>query len=104
MRLRPDNLPDMVKGEQRVVTFSLAGAVGANTITDFEIASEPDRLSFGTASTSGTNVSIRVDADEAGVYKILPTATLSSGEIVKGVVEVKIRDPLNEPVSDDYNG
>lgn len=104
MRLRPDNLPEMVKGEQRLVTFKLAGAVGANSISDFTITSEPDRLSFGSASTSGTNVTVRVDADEAGVYKLIATATLSSAEIVKGVVEVKIRDPLNEPVSDDYNG
>lgn len=103
MRLRPDNLPDMVKGEQRVITLSLAGAVGANTITDFEITSEPDQLSFGTPSTSGTTVSVRVDADQSGCYKILPTAELSSGEIVKGVLSVKIIDPVGSSTSDYVN-
>lgn len=93
MLLKPDDLPPMVKGEARNVMFKLGGAVGANTITSASFTSVPDRLTFGTPSTTGTNVTVLVNAVQSGEYQIWCTATLSSSETIKGRTRVKIEDP-----------
>lgn len=92
MRFRPDNLPDMVKDEARNVVFKLGGAIGPNTIDTFEVESCPSGLTFGTPNISGTNVTVLTTAAQTGTFTIIPTGELSSGETVKGMVQVKVVD------------
>jgi hypothetical protein len=94
MRLKPNDLPDMELGEARRVTFNLAGAIGVNTITDFEISSP--RLAFGTPSISGASVSVTVTAAATGTHAIIATAELTSNETVKGFVRAKVVDSTLE--------
>ena len=88
MQLRPNDLPEMVEGESRRVTLNLAGAVGANTITTFTVSA--DSLTFGAPSTSGTEVTFLVNADQIGTHYILCSADLSSGETIKGYIRAKV--------------
>lgn len=93
MRLKPNDLPVMELGEERNVTFKLGGAVGANAIDTFTIAS--DNLTFSTPLVSGTNVEVRVTASQVGTHAIIATATLDSLETVKGFVRCKVIDSSN---------
>ena len=90
MRLRPNDLPPMIVGEARNVTFKLGGAAGANSITGFAIESCPGELTFGVPSISGTTVTVRLNAAGAGLFTLVPSATLSSGETLKGHVRLRI--------------
>jgi hypothetical protein len=92
MLLKPNDLPPMIVGEARNVTFKLGGAVGANTIDDFAIEAKPGNLTFGNPAVSGSNVTVLVNADSLGEYTLVATAELSSGETVKGHVRVKVID------------
>ena len=92
MRLRPNDLPPMIVGEARNLCFKLGGAAGANSITGFAIESCPSELVFGVPSISGTNVTVRVTAALAGKFTLVPTATLSSGETLKGHVRLGVED------------
>lgn len=90
MLLKPNDLPPFVLGEARNLLFKLGGAVGANTINDFDIESVPASLSFGTPSIVGSNVTVKVNADALGSFTLVGTAELSSGETVKGHVRVTV--------------
>jgi hypothetical protein len=92
MRLKPNDLPPMVKDEARNVVFKLGGAVGANSISSFAVESCPSGLTFGTPSTSGTNVTVKVTAAETGSYTIKGTAVLSSAETLIGHVRVVVEE------------
>lgn len=92
MRLRPDDLPGMVEGEARNVTFKLGGAVGANSISDFSLESCNSLTTFGTPSINGTNATVLVTAVRTGCDTIKATAELSSGETVIGLVRVTVTD------------
>lgn len=94
MRLKPNDLPEMELGEVRRVTFNLAGAVGVNTITDFDISSPA--LTFGTPSISGASVTVMVTAAQCGTHAVIATAELSSNETVKGFVRAKVVDSTLE--------
>lgn len=100
MLIKPNDLPPMVKGEERNVLFKLGGAVGANTITDFEITSEPGGLSFGDPTITGSNVTAMVNADNLGCFTLVVTAVLSSLETVKGHVRVRVIEAYGSTTGD----
>ncbi|MEN3973103.1 hypothetical protein WJS89_10525 [Sphingomicrobium sp. XHP0235] len=101
MRLRPDDLPDMEKGEVRSILFKLAGAVGINSIASATFE-QCDGLSFGTPAINGTNVTVLMTAERTGTHMARLTADLSSDEIVKGACRVKVVDSLTDCSGDDY--
>ena len=100
MRLKPNDLPEMEVGEIRRVTFNLAGAVGSNSISDFDISSP--RLTFGTPSINGTSVTVTVTASQTGTHSIIATAELNSAETIKGFVRAKVVDSSQCYPSGDY--
>lgn len=103
MRLRPDDLPEMVKDEARNVVFKLGGAVGVNTISGTPTVESVNGLTtFGAPSVSGTSVTVKVTAANTGSDVIKLTAVLSSGETIIGPVRVRITDPA-VCYSRDYN-
>ncbi len=101
MRLRPNDAPDMERGEKRNFVFKLSGAVGANSITGTPTV-ECDNLTVGTVSTSGTSVTVPITAPNTGTHMLKVTATLSSAEIIVGVVRVKVVDSTLETRTRDY--
>lgn len=99
MRLKPNDLPELVEGEIRRVTCKLSGAVGVNTINTATATS--DNLTLGSASISGTDISFLLTASQVGTHNILVSATLSSSETVKGYIRAKVTsEPC--PASTDY--
>ena len=99
MRLRPDDLPEMIEGEVRRVTANLSGAVGVNTINS--ATAESDTLTVGTPSINGVAISFLVTASQVGTHYVLMECVLSSGETIKGRVRVKV-EPETCASSDDY--
>jgi hypothetical protein len=93
MRLKPNDAPCMELNEKRNFQFKLSGAVGANSITGTPTVTETNGgLTVGTVSTSGTTVTVPVTAAQAGAYVLKVQATLSSAEIIVGVLWVKVTD------------
>lgn len=100
MQLKPNELPDLVEGEIRRVTLSLAGAIGVNAIQGTPTATS-DTLTIGAVSTSGTSMSFNVTASAIGTHHILASATLDSGETIKGYIRAKVTgEPCN--TTNDY--
>lgn len=90
MRLRPNDAPEMELGEKRNCSFKLSGAVGVNTISSATVTAS--NMTVGTVSTSGTTVSVPLTATATGNHMVKVSATLSSAEIIVGVVRVKVVD------------
>lgn len=102
MELRPNDLPVMEIGETRNVTVNVAGAAGVNSISGTPTAT-CDSATIGTVSASGLNITFPVTATSTGTYPIIVTAVLSSGERVKGMIRLKVKDSAQEEYSrDDY--
>lgn len=101
MRLKPNDSPVMELNEKRTFTFKLDPAVGANTLSSPEVTSP--QLTVGTASVSGKSISASVTASRTGTHMIKAQCSLSSGEIVVGVIRVKVVDSTQETNQDcDY--
>ena len=79
----------MQEGEIRRVTVNLSGAIGANTISAFTASS--DNLTISSASSSGATGSFLLIASQVGTHYVLCSATLSSGETIKGYVRAKVK-------------
>ena len=92
MRLKPNDSPCMELNEKRNFQFKLSGAVGANTISGTPTVANDTGLTIGTVSTSGTQVTVPITAATTGTHMVKVTATLSSAEIIVGVVRVKVTD------------
>ncbi len=90
MRLRPNDLPPLVEGEARNVTFKLVGAVGLNTISSASLASDGNGITMGTPTIDGTDVSFLLTAANAGDNYLTLTAILGSGETLKGTVRARV--------------
>lgn len=88
MQLKPNELPDMVEGSVRRASVNCASVMGTNTISSATATS--DTLTVGTPSISGANISFLVTADQVGTHWILLTANLSSSEVEKGYIRVKV--------------
>lgn len=89
----------MVEGEARRVSLNLAGAVGVNTIETFTASA--DNLTTASFSTSGTTATFMVTADRIGTHHLLCSATLSSGETIKGYVRARVTgEPCQGSVRD----
>lgn len=91
MRLKPNDSPCMELNEKRNFQFKLAGAVGANSISSAEVTTE-DTLTIGSESVSGTTVTVPITATQTGTHMLKVQATLSSAEIIVGVLRVKVVD------------
>lgn len=92
MLLKPNDLPPMILGEARNLEFKLGGQVGANTINTFTLESVPAGLTFGAATITGSNVTVKVTAGSVGRYTIVATAALSSVETLIGHVRVCVHE------------
>lgn len=84
MQLKPDETPDLTLGEIRKVTVNLSGAAGINTIEEFGASNA--NLTITSPSSSGLTGSFFISADKQGTFYTLVSATLSSGEEIKGYV------------------
>jgi hypothetical protein len=102
MRLVPNDAPCMELGEKRNFTFKLSGAVGINSISGTPTVSNATGLTIGTPAVSGTQVTVAVTATTLGTHTVKVSATLSSAEIVVGVVRVKVLDSTQEAGTRDY--
>lgn len=101
MQLKPNEVPDMVEGEVRRVTLNLSGAVGVNSISSFTVSS--DTLTTASASSSGTTATFLLTASQVGTHQVLATATLSSGETIKGYIRAKVTGEPCSTSSDGYD-
>ena len=79
----------MEEDEVRRVSVNLSGAAGTNTISSATATS--DTLTIGAVSTSGSTASFLVTASQVGTNYILCSATLSSGETIKGYIRAKVK-------------
>jgi hypothetical protein len=101
MRLKPNDSPPMELNEKRNFLFSLSGVVGSNSISATPTVTG-DNLTVGTVSVSGTNVTVPITATGVGTHMLKVTATLSSAEIIVGVLRVKVVDSTRETNRRDY--
>lgn len=101
MRLKPNDSPCMELNEKRNFQFKLSGAVGSNSITGTPTVTA-DNMTVGTVSVSGTTVTVPITATGVGTHMLKVTATLSSAEIIVGVLRVKVVDSTRETNRRDY--
>ena len=99
---RPNDLPDMLIGETRLVTFSWAGGAGANSLTDATFSSVPTGITFTSTNVGDLDATVFISALTAGRYKVLATGTLTSGETIILPAYVNVRDPNCATSSRDY--
>lgn len=90
---KPNNLPDMVKDEVRKLTVACAPIAGSNTVSACSITDDSDNLTIGSATISGKNAVISLTASQTGCYTLKVSATLSSSEIFKGIVDLRVIEP-----------
>lgn len=102
MRLKPNDSPCMELNEKRNFSFKLSGAVGVNTVNSATVESRGN-LTVGTVSTNGTTVTVPITATATGTHTLKVSATLSSAEIIVGVVRVKVIDSTLETGGRDYD-
>jgi hypothetical protein len=102
MRLKPNDSPCMELNEKRNFQFKLSGAVGVNTISGTPTVTANGNLTIGTVSTSGTTVTVPITATGTGTFMLKVSATLSSAEIIVGVVRVKVVDSTQQTSGRDY--
>ena len=102
MRLKPNDSPCMELNEKRNFQFKLSGAVGVNSISGTPTVTTDGHLTVGTVSTSGTTVTVPITASGTGTHMLKVTATLSSAEIIVGVIRVKVIDSTRQEGSRDY--
>lgn len=95
MRLRPNDSPVMELNEKRTFTFRLDPAVGANTLSSPTVTG-PDGLTIGSPSIASKSITVSVTAVKTGTHMVKAQCNLSSGEIVAGVVRVKVVDSTCE--------
>lgn len=101
MEIRPNDAPTMEKGEVRYFTLNVSGAAGVNSITGSPTA-ECERLTIGTPSASGLEVSFLVTADNVGTHNIIVTCELDSSETIKGFIRAKVVDSTCNSNERDY--
>ena len=101
---RPNDLPDMMLGEKRLVEFIYAAGAGLATLNSATFSCIPaNGVTFSTVSPSGSSVTPMVTAVTAGRYKLLASGVLSSGEEIKLAAYVNITDPNRcHDTRDDY--
>jgi hypothetical protein len=93
----------MELNEKRNFQFKLSGAVGSNTISGTPtVTITGNGLTAGTVSASGTTVTVPITASGTGTHMLKLTATLSSAEIIVGVLRVKVTDSTREAGGRDY--
>jgi hypothetical protein len=102
MRLKPNDAPCMELNEKRNFQFKLSGAVGVNTISGTPVVTTDGSLTVGTVSASGTTVTVPITATGTGTHMLKVQATLSSAEIIVGVIRVKVVDSTQETNGRDY--
>lgn len=100
MQLKPDEVPNMIEGEVRRVNVNLSGAVGANTISTFTV--DGGDLATASVSSSGLTGTFLLTASKLGTHQVLVSATLSSGETIKGYVRAKVTGEPCSSGSDRY--
>jgi hypothetical protein len=99
MQLKPNEVPDMIEGEIRRVNVNLSGAAGANTISTFSV--DAGNLTAASVSSSGLIGTFLLTASQLGTHQVLCSATLSSGETIKGYIRAKV---TGEPCSSSSDG
>ena len=102
MRLKPNDAPPMELNEKRNFQFKLSGATGVNTISGTPTVTTDGNLTVGSVSSSGTTVTVPITATGVGTHMLKVQATLSSAEVIVGVIRVKVIDSTSETNGRDY--
>ncbi len=102
MKVRPNDSPEMEKGELRNATFKITGAVGDNTIES--VVASGSGLTLGDVELTGDlTFTVPISAPNTGTYSLKVTATMSSEETLIGVVRVKVIDSTCQSSTDRWN-